>query len=55
MGRKLEIGRILQLYSIFGMDLLGEGVAVDTAHGNAKGTALEDIVVGEALNQLERC
>jgi hypothetical protein len=32
--------------------LVGEGVAVDTAHGNAEGTALEDIMVGEALNQL---
>ena len=33
-------------------DLLCEGIAVDAAHGNAERTRLEDVVVGEALDQL---
>lgn len=34
-------------------DILSKGIAVDAAHGNAKGTRLQDIIVGEALNQLD--
>jgi hypothetical protein len=33
-------------------NVLCEGVAVDAAHGNAEGTRLQDVVVGEALDQL---
>lgn len=33
-------------------NILSKGVAVDTAHGNAKGPRLQDVVVGEALDQL---
>jgi hypothetical protein len=41
------------LVYFWGRDILREGIAVNTAHGNAEGAALEDIVVGEALNQLK--
>lgn len=33
-------------------DILSKGIAVNPAHSNAKGTRLQDIMVGEALNQL---
>lgn len=56
VGRELEMVRgfgISPIVGVFGAgDILGKGIAVNTAHGNAKGPALEDIVVGEALNQL---
>ena len=34
-------------------DILSKGIAVDPAHSNAKGTRLQDIMVGETLNQLD--
>lgn len=34
-------------------DILSKGVAVDAAHGNAKGTRLQDVMVGEALDELD--
>jgi hypothetical protein len=56
-GGELKVVRgfgISPITGVFGAgDILRKGIAVDTAHGNAKGPALEDIVVGEALNQLQ--
>jgi hypothetical protein len=40
------------ILGLWGGNILGKGIAVDAAHGDAKGPALKDIVVGEALNQL---
>lgn len=37
-----------------GRDILSKSVAVDAAKGNAKGTRLQDVMVGEALNELNR-
>jgi hypothetical protein len=34
-------------------NVLSEGIAVDAAHSNAECTRLEDIVVGETLDELE--
>lgn len=34
-------------------DILSKGIAVDAAHRNAKGTRLQDVMVGETLDQLD--
>lgn len=38
----------------YGVDILGESIGVDAAHGDAECAGLEDIMVGEALDQLGR-
>lgn len=50
--REWEIEGISNLGDCSGRDILSKGIAVNAAHGNAKGPALKDIVVGKALNQL---
>lgn len=37
----------------YGGNILGESIGVDAAHGDAECAGLEDIMVGEALDQLE--
>lgn len=34
-------------------DLLGSGAAVDSPHGNAEGAGLQEVMVGQAFNQLD--
>jgi len=41
------------MYGLFKKNVLRECIAVDAAHGNAECTRLQDIVVGEALDQLQ--
>lgn len=34
------------------VNILGKSVAVDAAQGNAEGTRLQDVMVGETFNKL---